>query len=126
MYLDILCLILVIGTFQGSTQTISPVSFPYLVASVSIHPLLTGPDMAYLGSRVAFRCIVPNSSLPVTYELMQDSGVLIATRTDHQADQPASFFLKVTATSGGTYYCEATTEGSTRMSNSIKLTVVSE
>lgn len=82
--------------------------------------------MAYLGSRVRFRCIVPNSLLPVTYELLWDNGVLIATRTDLQADQAASFFLKVAATSGGSYHCKGTTEGSTGVSNSIKLTVVSE
>lgn len=82
--------------------------------------------MAYLGSRTAFRCIAPNSSLPVTYELMRDGGVLIATWTDLQGDQPVSFFLKVAATSEGSYYCKATAEGSTGVSNSIVLGVVSE
>lgn len=82
--------------------------------------------MAYLSSRVAFRCIVSDSSPPITYELMGDGGVPIATGTDLQGDQPASFFLKVAATSEGSYRCKATTEGSTGVSNIIKLSVVSE
>lgn len=82
--------------------------------------------MAFLGSRMTFHCIVPNSSVPVTYELMQDNGVPIASRTALQADQGALFFLKVAATSGGSYHCKGTAEGRTRVSNTIKLTVVSE
>ncbi|XP_040892317.1 brother of CDO isoform X2 [Toxotes jaculatrix] len=98
--------------------------FIEISGSISLRPVLTGPDMAYLGSRVAFRCIAPNSSLPVSYELMGDNGVLIATGTDLQGDQPASFFLKVTAMSEGSYHCKATTEGGTGVSNIIKLSVV--
>ncbi len=88
--------------------------------------MLTGPDMAYLNSRVAFRCSAPDSSPPVTYELKGDSGVLIAKDTVLQEDQPASFFLKVAASSEGSYYCKVTAGGSTGVSNSIKLSVVSE
>lgn len=89
--------------------------------------MLTGPDRAYLGSRVAFRCIAPDSSLPVTYELMGDGGVLIDIVADLEGDQPASFYLKVAATSEGSYHCQATTPGgSTGVSNTIKLTVVSK
>lgn len=88
--------------------------------------MLTGPDMAYLGSGVAFRCIAPNSSLPVTYELVRDGAVLIATDTDFEGGQPVRFFLKVTETSEGSYHCNATTGGSSGVSNSINLTVVSE
>lgn len=88
--------------------------------------MLTGPDMAYLNSRVAFRCIAPDSSLPVTYELMVDGDVLNATDTVRQGDQPASFFLNVAATSEGSYHCKATAGGSTGVSNSIVLSVVSE
>ena len=82
--------------------------------------------MAYVGSRVAFRCFTPNSSLPVTYELMGAGGIPIAIVPDLQGDLPAPFFLKVTETSEGSYHCTATAEGSTGVSNSIKLTVVSE
>lgn len=113
------------STFQGSTQT-PGVSCLSPGGSTSLRPVLTGPDMAYLGSRVAFWCIKPDSSQPVTYELMGAGGVPIAAVPDLQGDQPASFFLKVTATSEGSYHCEATTEGSTGVSNSIKLTIVSE
>ena len=88
--------------------------------------MLTGPDKAYLGSRVVFRCIAPDSSLPVTYELMKDGGLLIATGTDLQGDQPAAFFLKVATTSEGSYHCEAKTGEGTGISNRIRLSVVSE
>ncbi|XP_029295146.1 Fc receptor-like protein 5 isoform X2 [Cottoperca gobio] len=98
--------------------------FVKISGSISLHPVLTGPVMAYIGSRVDFRCITPDSLLPVTYELMGDGGVLIATVADLQGDQPASFYLKVTATLKGSYHCRATTGGSTGVSNSIKLTVV--
>ncbi|KAA8595164.1 hypothetical protein FQN60_012299 [Etheostoma spectabile] len=80
--------------------------------------------MAYLSSRVVFWCIAPDSSLPVTYELMWDAGVLIGTVADLQGDQPASFKLKVTASSEGSYHCKATTGRSTGVSDSIKLRVV--
>ncbi|KAK1885745.1 Transmembrane channel-like protein 7 [Dissostichus eleginoides] len=83
--------------------------FIRLGGSISIRPVLTGPVMAYLGSRVALRCIAPDSSLPVTYELMGGDGVLMAT---------------VTVALEGSYRCRATSGGSTAVSNSIKLTVV--
>ncbi|XP_041789330.1 Fc receptor-like protein 5 isoform X2 [Chelmon rostratus] len=96
--------------------------FVEISGSISLHPVLTGPDKAFLGSRVAFRCIAPDSSLPVAYELMRDSGVLFATALE--SDQPAPFFLKVTATSEGSYQCRATAGGRTGVSNSVKLSVV--
>lgn len=108
-----------------STQTPS-VSFLSSGGSVSLRPVLTGPDMAYISSRVAFRCIVPDSSPPVTYELIGDGGVPIAKHTVPEEDQPAPFFLKVAATSEGSYHCKATAGGNTGVSNSIKLSVVSE
>ncbi|XP_070776650.1 Fc receptor-like protein 5 isoform X2 [Enoplosus armatus] len=92
--------------------------------SISLRPVLTGPDLAYLNSRVAFRCIAPDSSPPVTYELIGDGGVLVATGAALQGHQPASFFLKVATTSEGSYHCKATAGGSTGVSNSIKLSVV--
>lgn len=93
---------------------------------MSLRPVLTGPDKAYLRSRVVFRCITPDSSPPVTYELIKDGGLLIDRRVDHQEDQPASFPLTVATTSDGSYYCKAKTGEATGISNSIRLIVVSE
>ncbi|XP_059184330.1 titin-like [Centropristis striata] len=90
----------------------------------SLRPVLTGPDKAYIRSRAAFRCIAPDSSLPVTYELMKDDGALMDTAPDLQDDQPAIFSLKVSAASEGSYHCKATTAGNTAVSNSIRLAVV--
>ncbi|XP_034468060.1 uncharacterized protein LOC117777241 isoform X3 [Hippoglossus hippoglossus] len=99
--------------------------FIKISGSVSPRPVLTGPHMAYLNSRVAFRCTAPDSSPPVTYQLMRDGGIPIATGIDLQGDQSAPFFLKVAATSEGSYHCKATTEGGTGVSNIITLSVVS-
>ncbi|XP_068584982.1 basement membrane-specific heparan sulfate proteoglycan core protein [Cebidichthys violaceus] len=98
--------------------------FISISGSLPLLPVLTGPDVAYVGSRAAFRCVAPNSSLPVTYELIRNGSVLVATVADLQEDQTASFYLKVAATMEGSYRCKATTRGSTAVSNSIKLTVV--
>ncbi|KAM7418720.1 hypothetical protein PAMA_016039 [Pampus argenteus] len=95
--------------------------FIKISGSVSLHPELTGPDKAFLGSKVAFQCIAPNSSLPVTYKLMKD-GLTFARVV--QVDQPALFFLKVAATFEGLYRCEAKTREGTGLSNSIRLSVV--
>ncbi|XP_060906408.1 Fc receptor-like protein 5 isoform X1 [Labrus mixtus] len=92
--------------------------------SASLHPVLTGPELAYLGSRVAFRCIASDSLPPVTYELLRDGGVLISTGTDDQGDTPALFPLKVNAASEGSYHCRATAGGRTGVSKSIQLSVV--
>lgn len=124
-YLHILSLKLVMGEFQGSKQTPSD-SFLSSGGSTSLRLLLTGPDMAYLGSRVTFWCTAIDSSPPVTYELIGDGGVLIGTDIDLEGDRGARFVLKVTATSEGSYHCTAAAGGSTGVSNSIKLTVVSE
>ncbi|XP_029990727.1 Fc receptor-like protein 5 isoform X2 [Sphaeramia orbicularis] len=90
--------------------------------STSLRPVLTGSTMAYLNSRVAFTCVAPKAVPPVTYELRRDN--IVATGTDHQGGQPVPFFLKVSATSEGLYYCTAKTKGSSGDSNSITLTVV--
>ncbi|KAM9362653.1 Fc receptor-like protein 5 [Symphorus nematophorus] len=92
--------------------------------SISLHPVLTGPEMAYISSRVAFRCVAPGSSPPVTYELMGDGGVLIDTKTGSEEDRHIAFPLKVTTTSEGSYQCKVTAGGSTGVSNNIKLSVV--
>ncbi|XP_030271175.1 neogenin isoform X1 [Sparus aurata] len=98
--------------------------FIRISGSTSLRLLLTGPDMAYLGSRVTFWCTAIDSSPPVTYELIGDGGVLIGTDIDLEGDRGARFVLKVTATSEGSYHCTAAAGGSTGVSNSIKLTVV--
>ncbi|XP_047434925.1 putative pregnancy-specific beta-1-glycoprotein 7 isoform X2 [Mugil cephalus] len=95
-----------------------------ICGSSSVLPVLTGPDMAYLGSRVVFQCIAPASSPAVTYEFMRSGGVLVATDIDLQGGQFASFSMKVAAASDGTYHCKATAGGQTGVSNSIKLSVV--
>ncbi|XP_071381264.1 Fc receptor-like protein 5 isoform X3 [Centroberyx affinis] len=92
--------------------------------SVSLYPVLAGPDKAYLGSKVAFQCIAPGSSPPITYVLMKDSNVPITTGTDLQGDQPATFFFKVAGSSEGSYSCRATAGGDTGVSSSIRLLVV--
>ncbi|KAF7656016.1 hypothetical protein LDENG_00047360 [Lucifuga dentata] len=92
--------------------------------SVSLHPELTGPDMAYLGSKVAFRCISPESSPPINYLLMKDSDQLIDRTTYIQANKPATFLLKVTMKSEGSYYCKAKKGRNTKVSSSIRLFVV--
>lgn len=92
--------------------------------SPSLHPTLSGPTMAYLRSRVAFRCVAPDAPPPVTYELVKDQNFPISSGTDLQGDQPASFYLKVTMTSGGLYHCRARTDEAEGVSNSIRLTVV--
>nr|XP_046261626.1 Fc receptor-like protein 5 isoform X3 [Scatophagus argus] len=89
-----------------------------------LRPVLTGSDLAYLSTRATFWCIAPGSSPPVTYELMRDDGVLIAAETDFTGGQHVPFSLKVTATPDVSYYCKATAGGSTGVSNSIKLSVV--
>ncbi|XP_068176903.1 Fc receptor-like protein 5 isoform X2 [Antennarius striatus] len=98
--------------------------WPTLETSSCLHPVLTGPDAAYLGSRVAFRCIAPNSPLTVTYDLIKDGDVLIATDTNVEKKQPAPFSMRVSGASGGSYHCKATAGGSTGISNTINLSVV--
>ncbi|CAJ1053724.1 uncharacterized protein LOC117815513 [Xyrichtys novacula] len=98
--------------------------FIEISGSTSLRPVLTGPDLAYLSSRVAFRCSAPGSSTPITYELLKDDSVLIDTDTDFEGGRPAPFFLKVSATTEGTYYCRVTAGASTGVSNSIKLSIV--
>ncbi|XP_054865755.1 carcinoembryonic antigen-related cell adhesion molecule 5-like isoform X2 [Amphiprion ocellaris] len=92
--------------------------------SIPLRPVLTGPDKAYLNSRVAFRCIAPDSPPPVTYELLKDSDVLVGRDIDPIGGQSVAFFLKVSAASDGSYHCRATAGGNTGVSNSIQLSVV--
>lgn len=93
---------------------------------MSLRPVLNGPDLAYLGSRVVFRCIASDIVPPVTYELIKDGGEMISTYVDNVGNQHAPYFLKVSATSEGSYHCNATSGEETGVSNIIKLSVVSE
>lgn len=88
--------------------------------------MLTGPDMAYLGSRVTFWCRMPHSSPPITYKLLRDASVPVGAATAYEGNQSVPFPLKVTATSEGSYHCKAEAGGRTGVSNSIQLSVVSE
>ncbi|XP_034543163.1 uncharacterized protein LOC117815513 [Notolabrus celidotus] len=98
--------------------------FIKISGSSSPRPVLTGPGLVYLNSRVTFNCFAQDSPPPVTYELLKDNGVPIATGTDYEGDQPAHFLFKVSAASEGSYHCRGTAGGSTGVSNSIKLSVV--
>lgn len=88
--------------------------------------MLTGPDLAFSGPRVIFHCVAPNVSPPVIYELIKDGHGRIGRNRDFQGGQGASFPIKVTAASEGSYHCRATAGGTREISNSIKLRVVSE
>ncbi|KAF6739091.1 Fc receptor-like protein 5 [Oryzias melastigma] len=87
-------------------------------------PLLSGPDGAFLNSKVPFRCFAISSSAPVMYQLMRNSSSLISTLVDLKGNQTAQFTLKITGASGGSYRCVVTAGGRTRVSNEIKLTIV--
>lgn len=89
--------------------------------------MLTGPDMAYVGSRVTFWCRAPDSPPPITYRLLRDANVPVSAGTAYEGNQSVPFLLKVAASSDGSYHCEAETGGGRAgVSNSIQLSVVSE
>lgn len=111
---------------QCFIQTSSSISFLCVGGSVPLHPVLTGNDMAYLKASVVFHCVVPNSSLPATYELIKDGRYLIGKQPNIPGNKTASFYQKVTATSEGSYNCKAKTREGVGISNSIRLSVVSE
>ncbi|XP_055014428.1 Fc receptor-like protein 5 [Boleophthalmus pectinirostris] len=92
--------------------------------SESLHPVLSGPTLAYLRTRAVFRCVVSGAPPPVTYELLKDQSTPISSGTDLQGDQPALFFLKVDLASGGLYHCKTKADNIEGVSNSIRLTVV--
>uniref|UniRef100_A0A8C7X7T3 Ig-like domain-containing protein n=1 Tax=Oryzias sinensis TaxID=183150 RepID=A0A8C7X7T3_9TELE len=50
-------------------------------------PLLSGPDMAFLNSKVLFRCFAISSSAPVMYQLLRNGSSLINTRVDLKGNQ---------------------------------------
>ncbi|XP_029004060.1 Fc receptor-like protein 5 isoform X2 [Betta splendens] len=90
-------------------------------AAPPVRPVLTGPGMAYLGSTALFSCAAPGASSPLTYDLTLDG---VVTRTSRRAERPASFALRVTERSGGSYRCLATGGGGAGASDSVRLTVV--
>lgn len=85
-----------------------------------------GPDMAYLNTKVVFQCFAPTSSPKILYKLIRDGSFLIGIHVGHKRDWNATFSLKVKAASAGLYQCKATAGRKTGVSNSVKLTVVSE
>ncbi|XP_015239793.1 PREDICTED: Fc receptor-like protein 5 [Cyprinodon variegatus] len=92
--------------------------------SGSLRPVLSGPDRAYLNTRVVFRCSVPNLSSMVSYMLIRDRRFVVGRNVGRQRKNTAMFPLKVNAASDGSYHCKASTEESQGLSNRIKLTVV--
>ncbi|XP_064857249.1 Fc receptor-like protein 5 isoform X3 [Oncorhynchus nerka] len=87
-------------------------------------PILIGPDKAYLNSKVVFQCRSPGSPPPNTYELLKDGNHLVATSNDLQDDQSATFFLKISVTSEGSYHCRVTAGGNMGLSGTVRLQVV--
>ncbi|XP_036398238.1 Fc receptor-like protein 3 isoform X2 [Megalops cyprinoides] len=89
-------------------------------------PVLSGPDMAYLDSRIEFRCEAPGLPQPVSYQLLRDGG-LVVNRTPED-NQPATFQLRVSNSTGGRYHCRVRVGGSAQLpplsSNTIHLRVV--
>lgn len=107
-------------------QISKPSTFNFSGSLVSPRPVLTGPDMAYVGSRVTFWCSAPDSSPPITYQLLRDGNVPVGADTVYEGNRSVPFLLKITATLEGSYHCEAATGGRTGVSNSIQLSVISE
>lgn len=85
-------------------------------------PVLTGPDKAYLGSKVMFQCIVPGATLPITYNLLREGKEVVAPRMD--VSQAATFSLKIAMSSAGSYHCEASAGELTASSGTVHLQVV--
>lgn len=92
--------------------------------SSSPQPVLTGPDRAYIGTRMVFRCSASYSSPSITYELVKDRRLLIDKVSNLQKDQPAVFFQNVVDTSEGLYHCKVTRKGRAAISNGIRLSVI--
>ncbi|XP_052384025.1 Fc receptor-like protein 5 isoform X3 [Oncorhynchus keta] len=97
---------------------------PVLGGSSLPSPILIGPDKAYLNSKVVFQCRSPGSPPPNTYELLKDGNHLVATSNDLQDDQSATFFLKISVTSEGSYHCRVTAGGNMGLSGTVRLQVV--
>ncbi|CAB1344383.1 unnamed protein product [Coregonus sp. 'balchen'] len=74
--------------------------------------------------KVVFQCRSPGSPPPITYELLKDGNHLVATSNDLQDDQSATFSLKISVTSEGSYHCRVTAGGNTGLSGTVLLQVV--
>ncbi|KAI1886464.1 hypothetical protein AGOR_G00196020 [Albula goreensis] len=74
-------------------------------------PVLTAPEMAYLGGRVELQCVAPGLLGPITYQLLKGSADLPLAAQTPEVDHPASFSLMVQSDSSGTYHCRARQEG---------------
>lgn len=85
--------------------------------------------MAYLNWRVTFHCVAPNLTPPVTFELVKD-GVVVQEEFAALRNESVAFSLKrVVPSSEGSYHCRATAAapaGGSRLSNSIRLSIVSK
>ncbi|XP_047222637.1 Fc receptor-like protein 5 isoform X1 [Girardinichthys multiradiatus] len=100
-------------------------SLPIMLGEAdSLHPVLSGPDRAYLNTRGVFWCSTPGLSSKVKYRLIRDRRFLVGTKISLKGDQIATFPFKVKAASDGSYQCKATAGESTGFSNRIKLSVV--
>ncbi|XP_055040098.2 Fc receptor-like protein 5 isoform X2 [Misgurnus anguillicaudatus] len=86
------------------------------IGGSDFQPVLSGPNRAYLKSRVQFECQVSGLSSPPTYELRKDDGRLITT------DVNTVLKFTVTEESEGKYYCRLNPGGQT--SNTLQLQVV--
>lgn len=97
--------------------------------TASLQVVLTGPGMAYLNSRVTFRCMAPNVAPLVTFTLVKDGEVVVDEGTASLRNQSVAFSFRVVASTEGSYHCRATATapaGGSGRSNSIHLSVVSE
>ncbi|KAG9334554.1 hypothetical protein JZ751_007490 [Albula glossodonta] len=56
-------------------------------------PVLTAPEMAYLGGRVELQCVAPGLLGPITYQLLKGSADLPLAAQTPEVDHPASFSL---------------------------------
>ncbi|XP_075895474.1 hemicentin-2 isoform X3 [Nelusetta ayraudi] len=95
--------------------------------TASLQAVLTGPDMAFLRSRVTFRCVAPSAAPPVTFELVKDGEDVVDGGRVSLRNESVAFSLKVTASTEGSYHCTATASapaGGSGRSNSIQLSVV--
>lgn len=114
---------------NGHTLYLLPIlalaSLPITIGeSASLRPVLSGPDRAYINTKVVFRCSAPGWSSKVFYRLIQDRRVVVARDVSHKVGQNVMLPLKVKASSDGWYHCRVSAGGNSSISNRIKLTVV--
>ncbi|XP_030627588.1 Fc receptor-like protein 5 isoform X2 [Chanos chanos] len=86
-------------------------------------PILSGPNLAYVNTKVEFQCEMPGLSIPVSFKLFRNNEDLVATRNSTKG-RSASFQLQVKEGLEGRYYCRVTAGGQTGISNMVHLQVV--